>query len=160
MTTLEIQQTPQEKQQLYLEKINQFFGQVKAWLPHSFETVRTENNPIEDKTGEYQTPILSIVKKDQPNDMVVDLLPEGISFLTDDALIEIQGTDDEAEMIYMQENNRRYTVRNGEKCPMYEGFVQNGWYWITDLNQIRLITKERFIELLNQVSEPLEESLS
>ncbi|HIE00002.1 MAG TPA: hypothetical protein EYP59_06895 [Thiotrichaceae bacterium] len=91
---------------------------------------------------------------------MVDLLPEGIRFLTDDALIEIQGTDDEAEMIYMQENNRRYTIRNGEKCPMYEGFVQNGWYWITDLNQIRLITKERFIELLNQVSEPLEESLS
>jgi len=158
MTTIEAQQTPEEKQQLYLEQINQFFGQLKEWLPNSFKTVLTENSPIEDKTGEYQTPILSIVKKDKPDDVVADLFPEGISFLTDDALIEIHGAYEEEEMIYMQENNRRYTVRNGKKCPMYEGFVQEGWYWITDLNKIRLITKERFIELLNRVSGTLEES--
>jgi hypothetical protein len=82
MTTIEVQQTPQEKQQLYLEKINQFFGQVKKWLPN-FEMVRIENSPIEDKTGEYQTPILSIVKKDKPDEAQADLFPEGISFLTD-----------------------------------------------------------------------------
>ena len=68
MTTAEVPQTPQEKQQLYLEKINQFFGQLKEWLPSSFDTLRTENSLIEDKTGEYQTPILSIVKKDKPNE--------------------------------------------------------------------------------------------
>jgi hypothetical protein len=159
MTTREIQQTPQEKQQLYLEKINQFFGQIKEWLPNSFEVVQTENSLIEDKTGEYQTPILSIVKKDKPDDAVANLLPEGISFLTDDALIEIHGTYEDEEMIYMQENNQRYTIKNGEKCPMYQGFVQEGWYWITDLNQIRLITKELFIDLLNRVSEPQEVSV-
>ena len=154
-----IEQTPQQKQQLYLEKINQFFGQVNEWLPNSFETVRTENNPIEDKTGEYQTPILSILKKDHPNDVVTDLFPEGISFLTDDALIEIHGAWNEEEIIYMQENQRRYTVRNGEKCPMYDGFVQEGWYWITDLNKIRLISQDVFVELLNRVSGSVEESL-
>jgi len=159
MTTTEVLQTPQEKQQLYLEKINQFFGQLKKWLPNSFQTIRTENNPIEDKTGEYQTPILSIVKKDKPDDAVADLFPEGISFLTDDALIEIHGAWDEEEVIFMQSNNLRYTIRNGEKCPMYEGFVQEGWYWITDINKIRLITKEVFIELLNRVSGKLEKSL-
>jgi len=159
MTTREVQQTPQEKQQLYLEKINQFFEQIKEWLPNSFETVRTENSPIEDKTGEYQTPILFIVKKDKPDDAVADLLPEGISFLTDDALIEIHGAYDDEEMIYMQENNQRYTIKNGGKCPMYQGFVQEGWYWITDLNQIRLITKDLFIDLLNRVSAPLEVSV-
>ncbi len=74
-------------------------------------------------------------------------------------MIEIHGAYDDEEIIYMQENNRRYTVRNGEKCPMYEGFVQEGWYWITDLNKIRLITKDLFIELLNRVSGSIEESL-
>ncbi len=57
MTTIEVQQTPQEKQQHYLEKINQFFGELKECLPNAFDTVRTENSPIEDKTGEYQTPM-------------------------------------------------------------------------------------------------------
>jgi hypothetical protein len=159
MTTREVQKTPQEKQQLYLEQINQFFGQVKKWLPTPFETVQIENCLLEDKTGEYQTPILSIVKKDKQDDAVADLLPEGISFLTDDALIEIHGAYDHEEMIYMQENNQRYTIKNGEKCPMYQGFVQEGWYWITDLNQIRLITKDLFIDLLNRVSGPLEVSV-
>ena len=59
-----IQQTPQEKQQLYLEKVNQFFGQVKKWLPNSFKTVQIENHLLEDKTGEYKTPLLSIIKKE------------------------------------------------------------------------------------------------
>lgn len=158
MTSKDVQ-APQEKQQLYLEKINQFFGQLEEWLPNSFETVLTENSPIEDKTGEYKTPILSIVKKDKPDDTIANFFPEGISFLTDDALIEIHGVYDDEEMIYMQENNRRYTVRNGEKCPRYEGFVQDGWYWITDLNKIRLVTKDVLIELLNRVSGRLEESL-
>ncbi len=152
MITTEVKQAPQEIQQLYLETINQFFGQIKEWLPNSFEIVRTEDSPIEDKTGEYQTPILSIVTKDKPDNTVANLFPEGISFLTDDALLEIHGAYDDEEMIYMQENNRHYTIRNGKKCPMYEGFIQDGWYWITGLNKIRLITKNVFVELLNQVS--------
>jgi len=101
MTTIEIQ----PKQQLYLETVNQFFGQVKEWLPEPFETVQTENTRLEDKTGEYEVPLLSIIKKGVPtlDRVIANLLPEGISFLTGEDLIEIKGAWNEEEVAYIRQ---------------------------------------------------------
>ncbi len=151
-----IQQTPQEKQQLYLEKVNQFFGQVKKWLPTPFETVQTENALLEDKTGEYEVPLLSIIKKGvpTPDSVIANLLPEGISFLTGEDLIEIKGAWDEEEVAYIQEKNLIHTERNGKECLMDEGFETEGWYWIIkNKNQICPITKEVFLEIIKRVSD-------
>jgi len=152
--------TPQEKQQLYLEKVNQFFGQVKKWLPNSFKTVQIENHLLEDKTGEYKTPLLSILKKEVPEveGIIANLIPEGISFLTDDALIEIKGAWDDEEIAYIQEKNLIRTVRDGKECLMDEGFETEGWYWIIKANnQIRPMTKAIFFEIIKKVSDqPME----
>jgi len=160
--TTNIQQTPQEKQQLYLENVNKFFGQVKKWLPTPFETVQIENHLLEDKTGEYETPLLSIIKKDVPaaDGVIANLIPEGISFLTNDDLIEIKGAWDEEEVAYIQEKNLIHTVRSGKECLMDEGFETEGWYWIIKTkNQIRPITKEIFFEIIKRVSDQPMESI-
>jgi hypothetical protein len=49
-------------------------------------------SPLEDKAGEYETPLLC--KKSLPthDGVVASLLPEGIGFLTGDYLIEIKET--------------------------------------------------------------------
>jgi len=156
MTTIEIQ----PKQQLYLETVNQFFGQVKEWLPEPFETVQTENTRLEDKTGEYEVPLLSIIKKGVPtlDRVIANLLPEGISFLTGEDLIEIKGAWNEEEVAYIRQKNLIKTVRDGKECLMDEGFEKEGWYWIIiNQDQIRPITKEVFFEIIQKVSnQPLE----
>ena len=65
-----------EKQQLYQKRVDQFFAQIKNWLSDDFEIILTENELIEDETGKYQIPSLSIVKKEpsKPNKKIVDLL--------------------------------------------------------------------------------------
>jgi len=160
MTSLEVQKTPQEKQQLYLETVNQFFGQVKEWLPESVETVQIENALLEDKTGEYEVPLLSIIKKGvlTPDSVIANLLPQGISFLTGEDLIEIKGAWDEEELAYIRQKNLIQTVRHGKECLMDEGFEKEGWYWILiNQDQIRPITKELFFEIIRKVSnQPME----
>ena len=160
MTSLEVQKTPQEKQQLYLETVNQFFGQVKEWLPESVETVQTKNALLEDKTGEYEVPLLSIIKKGvlTPDSVIANLLPQGISFLTGEDLIEIKGAWDEEELAYIRQKNLIQTVRHGKECLMDEGFEKEGWYWILiNQDQIRPITKELFFEIIRKVSnQPME----
>jgi len=86
MTITEVEQTPQEKQKLYLKRVNQFFAEVKNWLSDDFETIRTENYPVEDETGKYQIPSLSI--RGKSNNKVVDLFPKGTSVLMGEAFIE------------------------------------------------------------------------
>jgi len=156
MTTItDFQQTPQEKQQLYLEKVNQFFWQVKEWLPEPFETVPTENALLEDKTGKYEVPRLSIIKKgvSTPDSVIANLLPEGISFLTGEDLIEIKGAWDDEEVAYIRKQNLIHTVRHGKECLMDEGFEKEGWYWIIiNQDKIRPITKEIFFEIIRRVS--------
>jgi len=83
--------TPQEKQKLYLKRVKQFFAQVKNWLSDDFETIPTENYQVEDETGKYQIPSLSIVIKKRESEKVVDLFPKGTSVLMGEGFIEVHG---------------------------------------------------------------------
>ncbi len=156
MTTTEIKQTPQEKQQLYLKRINQFFAQIKHWLPNDFETIPTENYQVEDETGKYQIPSLSIVKKDisEPKNKVVDLFPKGTSVLIGEGFIEVHGVYGEESFIYMLKDGWIIQDRFGKIRPMYKGVKTDGWYWLESYhrNQASLVDKEVLMDVLKMVT--------
>jgi hypothetical protein len=159
MTTTEVQQERQERQErqeLYLKRINQFFAQVKNWLADDFETIATENYPVEDETGKYQIPSLSIVKKEmsEPNNRVVDLFPKGTSVLMGEGFIEVHGVYGKESFIYMVKDGWVIQDRFGKIRPMYKEVKTDGWYWIESYhrNRASLVDKEVLMDVLKMVS--------
>jgi len=156
MTSKELKQTPQEKQQLYLKRINQFFAQVKNWLSDDFETISTGNYLVEDETGKYQIPALSIVKKEKhkPNNKVVDLFPKGTSVLMGEGFIEVHGVYGEESFIYMIKDGWSIQDRLGKIRPMYKEVKTDGWYWLESYhrNKASLIDKEVLMDVLKTVT--------
>ncbi len=159
MTTTEVQQERQERQErqeLYLKRINQFFAQVKNWLADDFETIATENYPVEDETGKYQIPSLSIVKKEmsEPNNRVVDLFPKGTSVLMGEGFIEVHGVYGEESFIYMVKDGWVIQDRFGKIRPMYKEVKTDGWYWLESYhrNRASLVDKEVLMDVLKMVT--------
>jgi len=149
-----VEQTSKEKQQLYLKKVNQFFAQVKSWLSDDFEIIFTENYQVEDETGKYQTPSLSILKKEPSKPLVADLFPKGTSVLIGEGFIEVHGIYGEESFIYMLKDGWVIQDRFGKIRPMYRGVKIDGWYWLESYhrNQATLIDKEVLMDVLKTVT--------
>ncbi|EDN68623.1 hypothetical protein BGP_5891 [Beggiatoa sp. PS] len=156
MTPKEVKRTPQEQQQLYLKRINQFFAQVKNWLSDDFETIPTENYLVEDETGKYQTLSLSIVRKEipKPNNKIVDLFPKGTSVLMGEGFIEVHGVYGEESFIYMLKDGWVIQDRFGQIRPMYKEVKTDGWYWLESYhrNKASLVDKEVLMDVLKTVT--------
>jgi hypothetical protein len=145
-----------QKQQLYLKRIDQFFAQIKNWLSDDFEIILTENYLIEDEAGKYQTPSLSIVKKEasKPNKKVVDLFPKGTSVLMGEGFIEVHGVYGEESFIYMLKDGWVIQDRFGKIRPMYKEVKTDGWYWLESYhrNKASLVDKDVLMDVLKMVT--------
>jgi len=148
--------TPQEKQKLYLKRVKQFFAQVKNWLSDDFETIPTENYQVEDETGKYQIPSLSIIKKREyeANNKVVDLFPKGTSVLMGEGFLEVHGVYGEESFIYMVKDGWVIQDRFGKIRPMYKDVKTDGWYWIESYhrNKASLVDKNVLIDVFKTVT--------
>jgi len=156
MTTTELEQIQQEKQKLYLKRVKQFFAQVKNWLSDDFETIPTENYQVEDETGKYQIPSLSIIKKREyeANNKVVDLFPKGTSVLMGEGFLEVHGVYGEESFIYMVKDGWVIQDRFGKIRPMYKDVKTDGWYWIESYhrNKASLVDKNVLIDVFKTVT--------
>lgn len=153
MELLENPQTLLEKQRLYLQQVQQFYKQIETWGKGQFEFTALTHYPINDITGDYQAEALVVLKKNAhgSKENLVKFFPHGITFLTGNGVIEMQGPFGEEEVIYIQKENLMYTERHGQECPMYEGFEGDGWYWlVTDKANawLRRFAKAEFLELV------------
>ncbi len=145
-----------EKQQLYQKRVDQFFAQIKNWLSDDFEIILTENELIEDETGKYQIPSLSIVKKEpsKPNKKIVDLFPKGTSVLMGEGFIEVHGVYGEESFIYMLKDGWVIQDRLGKIRPMYKDVKTDGWYWLESYhrNKASLVEQDVLMDVLKMVT--------
>jgi hypothetical protein len=146
----------ENKQQIYLQRVNLIFNQIKDWLPNNFKSAQIKNHYVIDDTGKYKAPILSIFKqiKNEPNELIADLFPVGTTVLMGEGLIEIHGNFGEESIIFLLKNGWLIQDRFGKQRPMYKEINIDGWYWIENAyrNKASLVNKEIFLDLLKIVS--------
>ncbi len=144
-----------ERQGIYLERINEFFAQVKTWLTDDLAKVPIPRH-ISDETGEYDAFGMAIVKKDiqEPDDTVADLLPQGCSVLLAEGMIELDGPYGSESVVYLEQSKIMLLPRNGKTRPMFKGVDHDGWYWLEDPRRSRMLPmdSELLFELLEMVS--------
>lgn len=158
VATTETMNAQQEKQRLYLQRVEDLFLQIKTWLPEGLTaTINHESRkPVRDETGEYFPPVLTITRtdKEEPDNFVADLFPAGCSVLLAEGLVELRGAIGEEPILYMIKDNLMIDDAHGGTRPMYRGLSENGWYWLESARRSRavLLDDEVFIDLLPLVS--------
>ncbi|OQW92264.1 MAG: hypothetical protein BWK78_02210 [Thiotrichaceae bacterium IS1] len=148
-----------EKQQIYLDRVGQFFAQVNNWIPSEFNRIET-TQWVTDNTGKYEVPVLSMSIPQPPtpeidDGAIADLLPEGTSVLMGEGLIKMKGMFGEEWIMYLLKESVKIRDRFGRERPMFKGIRTDGWYWIEDThrNRAHLMNREIFLELVTFVSE-------
>lgn len=133
MTLTEEPQKLLELQQFYVRQVEQFYQQIQEWGTGKIKFAVTEHYPISDKTGEYQASMLTAkITKQNADGLtgIVNFFPQGIVFLTNEGVIQMQGPCSEEELVHLQTEKLRYTLKNGQRQPRDEGFEGDGWYWM------------------------------
>jgi hypothetical protein len=154
MTLTEEPQKLLELRQFYLVQVEQFYQQIQAWGKDKLKFTPPEDYSIYDKTGDYQARKLTAeVLQKNPDGLegVVDFLPQGIVFLTNESVIQAHGPFGEEELVYLQTEKLRYTIKNGQRQPRDEGFEGDGWYWMFNQSgktKMRLLTENVFWEVV------------
>jgi hypothetical protein len=138
---MESQQTTVETQKnIYLQRVNQLYTQVKNWLQS--EPVHLKNTEIEiqEVLGCYSVPQL-LIQTDR-GEMLARLKPAGASVLGGEGLILVEGWLDKAYLLYLQKNET-------------DSIETDGWYWEEQrLNTPpHLLNKMKFLQLITWVSD-------
>lgn len=153
MTLTEDPQKLLELRKVYVTQVEQLYQQIQTWGKGKMEFTLTEY-PIGDKTGEYQTYLLTaeIIQKN-PDELegIVDFFPQGITFLTEEGVIELHGPFSEEEFVYKYKDKLMDTERYGQTMPLDDGF-EDGWYWTFTNSlgkpQMHRFTEKVFLELV------------
>lgn len=143
---MENQENNLAKQQLYLERVQQFYRQVKDWLPTDLAIREGPNYTILDSTGEYTATQLSVVKHNGANSeqILANLLPKTCTVLLAEGWIKLIGQFADENLLYMQ---------TGGTPSIYE-VEQDGWYWEDwHSRQPVPITPAVFLDLLQKVGD-------
>lgn len=145
----------EEKQQRYIERVNDLFTQIKTWLPKDLTTVDIPRT-IQDETGEYDAFGLALVKKNmpEPDDAVADLFPQGCSALLAEGMIDLDGPYGTVSIVYLEKSKVLWLPRDGKSRPIFNGVEHDGWYWLEDPLSSRMLPMNAalLLELLEMVS--------
>jgi hypothetical protein len=160
MTLTEDPQKLLELRQFYLTQVAQFYQQIQAWGTGKLKFTPPEDYLIYDKTGneDYHAHTLTakIIKKNADGlEGIVHFFPHGITFLTEEGVMELCGAFGKEELIYMQADKLRYTYRREPPEPLDEGFEDEDWYWMfmftpSDKTQVRRLTAAVFWEMVGR----------
>lgn len=147
--------TVEQKKQLYLQRVNQLYNQIKHWL--SDDTLQVvEGPPVtlqESELGTYSAKVLAIETPE--GDVAIQFKPRGANIVMAEGLIELESWLGKEYLVYMRTGGPTLTTPTGVERPIYQGIDTEGWYWIEDSRRIKahLLNKTLLLELITMVSD-------
>jgi len=150
MSMIVEQQYIEENKQLYLQRVSQFYHQVKSWL--SEMNFSTSKHLFADELGKYEGSILTI--KDEDGELLARFIPVGAKNLIGEGVIEIVNWLGEEHIFYMPEEGQTIVIA-GNKIPILNGINKDGWYWIEDphTGEAHFVDKSLLLNLVTLVSD-------
>lgn len=143
---MESQENHLAKQQLYLTRVQQFYQQVKKWLPTDLVTKEGPPYTIHDSTGEYAATQLSVLQKNGADSerVLAHLLPKTCTVLLAEGWIKLAGQFADENLLYMRPDGT---------LSVYE-VEREGWYWEDwHSRQPVPMTQTVFLDLLQKVGD-------
>ncbi len=143
---MESQENNLAKQQLYLTRVQQFYQQVKEWLPTDLVTKEGPPYTIHDSTGEYTATQLSVLQKNgaDSKQVLAHLLPKTCTVLLAEGWIKLAGQFADENLLYMRPDGT---------LSVYE-VEREGWYWEDwHSRQPVPVTQAVFLDLLQKVGD-------
>jgi hypothetical protein len=146
-----------QPQQTYLNRVAQFYSQVKEWLTKDFVITETHTE-VRENLGQYLAPVLAIrnLELPTPEEVIAELVPKGTAVFMGEGLIKLVGSFGEEWITYLLIDTVPMVMdRAGREHRMFKGIDQEGWYWTEDSrrNRVHLLDKNLFLELLTLVSD-------
>lgn len=147
--------TAAPKQQIYLQRVNQLYDQIKHWL--SNDTLQVVVGPPvtlqEPELGTYSANLLTIETPD--GDVAIQLKPRGANIVMAEGLIELESWLGKENLVYMPTGGPTLTTPTGVERAIYQGIDREGWYWIEDSRRTKAypINKTLLLELITMVSD-------
>jgi hypothetical protein len=148
---------------IYLQRVNQFYTQVKTWLGDQKYSFLTVPHIFKDEFGTYQGEKMVIklkkkgttLKKNFNQPLLAELTPMGASSLLGEGVIEVSGWLTMEPLAYLPKGGPTLTWSSGEKQPMLEGVYQDGWYLLRDprTRQAQLMDEKSLFTLITLVSD-------
>lgn len=152
----------EQTRQIYLQRVNQFYAQVKIWLGDKDYIFSTVPRIFKDEFGTYQGEKMVIklkkkrtIKKNFNKPLLAELTPMGASSLLGEGVIEVSGWLTMEPLAYLPKGEPTFTLPSGDKQPMLEGVYQDGWYLLRDprTRQAQLVDEESWFTLITLVSD-------
>jgi len=150
--------TAEQRKQLYLQRVNQLYDDIKIWLKDEQLVVVSKEFEIVELLGHYQSSLLIIKTPKGKN--LAEFRPDGASVILAEGLININGWLGPEYLAYMV-NGGPYSFRHSAqnqneyiKHFFYPTIDADGWYWIEEkLNsEVHFLNKESLFELISRVS--------
>ncbi|MDM8558302.1 hypothetical protein [Candidatus Parabeggiatoa sp. HSG14] len=139
----EQQQQAEQHKQLFLQRLNQLFDDIKMWVEEEdLHVEQQEIEIIEKVLGTHRVPSLSIYTEEQQK--LVDIIPVYAFSIVAEGLIDIKGEEGKEYIVYL---------RPGEQT-FYDIYAEN-WYWIKSMthNTVYKINKDILFLLIASVSD-------
>lgn len=148
---------PIEKVAEYLERLNAFLAQTRAWCTaRNLVLAETGVELNEEGLSRYQAPGLSISTVD--GTLLATLKPIASAVIAAEGRVDLVGRITTHAFLFQTAHGPMISVRTngkGERLqPMFRGINGDGWYWIEAvMRKARLVDEELFIDLLFDVSD-------
>jgi len=149
----------EQKKQLYLQRVNQLYDDIKVWLKDEQLIVVPKAFEIVEVLGCYQGTLLTI--QSAKGKILAEIQPDGASVILAEGLIYINGWLGQEYLAYMV-NGGPYSFRKSAKHKQeyvkhffYPSIDADGWYWIDGIqeNSAHTINKALLLKLISYVSE-------
>lgn len=137
-------QDAEAKKQIYLQRVNQFYADLKNWLQDEAFILEEDHVDVIEALGEYQAPRCSV--KTQEGELLAEFKPTGASVLLAEGAIDVKGWLDKEYVLYMLKNDPQ----------TYYKIEEDGWYWQEqrlDVEPHFLNNKTTLLQLITWVSD-------
>jgi len=149
----------EQKKQLYLQRVNQLYTNVKGWLKDEKLILVFADLEIIDALGSYESSSLTV--KSPTGKKLAEFQPKGTSVVLAEGLINVEGWLGIEYLAYMIDGGPCLTKMASDaedkwiKEPYYSAIIVDGWYWIdgTHKDSAHRIDKELLLKLIFHVSE-------